>query len=441
MNKLFTENLPKYKGKAVDWCQCTNRDVSFICNNINGTVHIIKYYKNKKYIRFIYNGHTFFKNIDSFRNGDLTDCIQLKEDGYYYNIGDIVETLSGKLKIIDISRFNHSKAYIYKCLIDGFEWVITQYHLLDKHGCTICGGKTVEIGINDTMTTNPKLASMLVDQNEGYLYSQNSHHKTDWKCLECGFIIKNKSFKDINQDGLRCPRCNDGFPYGEKFITALLNQLNINFCNRYYFDWLNKEYDIYIPDKKCIIEVHGMQHYEDIHFGGVKRRTFCEESENDKLKYETAIKNGIQKYIIIDARYSNLNWIKKSVLKSELNFIYDLSKINWEICQSYAVKSLVKTACNLWNNNPDYTIKDIREKLKKSDSTIRDWLKKGASLGWCDYYPGSRKFNGKCNYCNGKNKVKNQSYLENGIEYIKMQNNFWFNRKILFCPYCKKEQI
>ena len=41
------------------------------------------YIKNKKYIKYTYNGHIFFKNISSFKNGDLTDCIQLKENGYY----------------------------------------------------------------------------------------------------------------------------------------------------------------------------------------------------------------------------------------------------------------------------------------------------------------------------------------------------------------------
>lgn len=326
-------------------------------------------------------------------------------------------------------------------MIDGFEWVITESHLLDKHGCTICGGKTVERGINDTWTTNPDLAAMLVDNEVGYYYTQNSSHKTDWKCPDCGFVIKNKSFKDINQDGLRCPRCRDGFPFGEKFVVSLLDQLQVNFYHRYWFDWAGREYDIYIPDLKCIIEIHGRQHYETVHFNGKQSKSLEYVQQNDMYKYQVAINNGIEKYIVIDARNSNDVWIKRSILNSELSQLYDMSNINWQECKSYAVTSLVKEACRLWNDNLTYTTKDIREIMQKGDSTIRNWLKIGAQLGWCDYAPDKRRFFGNCSYCNQKNKIMNMSYIEKGKEYIKIDEYNIFVREARYCPYCKKDTL
>ena len=48
------------------------------------------------------------------------------------------------------------------------------------------GTNTVIVGINDMWTTNPELASLLADPNDGYKYMQSSGHKVKWKCKNCG---------------------------------------------------------------------------------------------------------------------------------------------------------------------------------------------------------------------------------------------------------------
>lgn len=210
--------------------------------------------------------------------------------------------------------------------------------------------------------------------------------KVEWLCPDCNNIIK-KEINDVVQNGIRCSRCSDRFPYGEKFILSLLSQLQIKFYHRHTFEWCkNKEYDFFIPSINCIIEVHGMQHYEDACFSGMGNKTkYIDVHDNDVEKEKLALDNGVKHYIVIDARYSSFNWVKCSVLDSDLVYIYDLNNIDWNLCQINALKSYVKIVCDLWNQNPFYSIKDISEIINKSKSSVRHWLKQGNELGWCNY--------------------------------------------------------
>ena len=44
-----------------------------------------------------------------------------------------------------------------------------------------------------------------------------------------------------------------------------------------------------------------------------------EQREIDRIKRELALKNGISEYIELDCRYSDKNYIKESIIKSNLN--------------------------------------------------------------------------------------------------------------------------
>lgn len=54
------------------------------------------------------------------------------------------------------------------------------------------------------------------------------------------------------------------------------------------------------------------------------------------------------------------------------------------MCDEYATSNLVKRACDVWNNGT-YTAKEIGEILKLDITTIRRYLRKGKTFGWCDY--------------------------------------------------------
>lgn len=118
-------------------------------------------------------------------------------------------------------------------------------------------------------------------------------------------------------------------------------------------------------------------------------RTLAEEQENDRVKQELALANGIKHYIILDCRVSEINYIKSSILNSELNSLFDLNNIDWKECEKFSLSSLIKEVCEYWNNKEDWeSIGSIFENNPwgiKSRGCIRTYLVIGNELGWCNY--------------------------------------------------------
>ena len=314
-----------------------------------------------------------------------------------------------------MSSFNKYAEKIHvKCNIDGFEWDETPSNLIYSHkGCPICNKycHTTIKGYNDMWTTNPELAKLLVDKEDGFKYTQRSNKKVNWKCPNCGEIIKNKCINSIFTNGLSCPKCSDGVKYPEKFMYNLLKQLDIDFeyqLSHLKFNWCkndndnyNIRYDFYIPSLNCIIETHGLQHYDESGRG----RSLSEEKSNDIFKEKLAKENGITKYIIIDCRKSDLEFIKNNILNSQINYLFNLSNIDWLKIDKQCQKSLVQTACELWNSGT-YSTLEISKLIKLNRSTIIGYLSKGYQLGLC-YYDAKKEQikNGRNNSKKGNKKV------------------------------------
>lgn len=276
-----------------------------------------------------------------------------------------------------------------KCKKCGGEWSSKANNLLNGRGCPYCcpTPRKILIGFNDMWTTNPDLAKLLANPEDGYKYTQMSNKKVDWRCPDCGNIMKNKKISHISYYNFSCSACGDGVSYPEKFITSILNQINIEYEKEKEFDWCkNRRYDFYLSDYSTIIEVHGLQHYksEFERINDKRIRTLLEEQSNDKYKQQSAKENKIKNYIIIDCRYSELEWIKNNIINSKLSDLFDLSNINWLKCHEFACSSFVKIACEYWNNGIRNT-KKIGLLMKLYYGTVRDYLKQGFKLGWCAY--------------------------------------------------------
>ena len=108
-------------------------------------------------------------------------------------------------------------------------------------------------------------------------------------------------------------------------------------------------------------------------------------NKNDIEKNKLAIENNIkeQNYIVIDCRYSDLHWIKNSILNSRLNELFDLSDIDWLKCEDFALSNRVKEVCNYWSEGE--TIDNIIRITSLSKQTIYKYLKSGNSLEWCSF--------------------------------------------------------
>ena len=285
------------------------------------------------------------------------------------------------------------KFYDYKCVKDGYIGRIREDHLDKGHGCPVCAGKAVLVGYNDIGTTSPDIASLFLNPDDKNKYIEHSNKYTYFKCPRCGNIIYAR-ITDVSYHGLSCKKCGDGISYPNKFISKLDNK-NFKFKPEKKFNWSinykhenkklsgNKIYDMYIQDYNIIIENHGDYHYNN-RFEHIKgARTFEEVQENDTIKMNLALSNGIAKdhYIILDCYKSEMNYIKNSIMSSNLpqllNFTED--QIDWNECNRFATSSRIYEACNYWNSGiKDY--KDIASIMKMHKDTIKRYIKKGKEL-------------------------------------------------------------
>jgi len=186
-----------------------------------------------------------------------------------------------------------------------------------------------------------------------------------------------------------------------EFLSQLSAMYHFDIYPEHVFEWsknltqdnlTRRIYDFFlqIGDRHLIVEVHGEQHFNGSFCNHPGARTTQDEIDNDAYKKELAISNGIceSDYIVVDARKSDSDWIKSSILEGGIKDIFPFNEedIDWTKCNELACKNLVKTASELWNSGIKNT-HEISKRIGKTVTTTIAYLKKASGLGWCDYTP------------------------------------------------------
>lgn len=319
---------------------------------------------------------------------------------FKYEIGEIIQVSTGTITITGRSRDykkGNKKRYLYHCNKCGYnctpEYSVIETSLDKGIGCSICGGgNAVQKGINDISTTANWMMKYIANEEDGYKYSAGSKENINFKCPDCG-NISNKIIANVHSQGFTCHQCSDGYSYPEKFMTSLLNQLGVEYifqAGRKILKWADKyKYDFLIQSKKLIIEVDGEQHYRN---NGKFPMSVSQQKSIDETKTKLAKENGY-KLIRINCSKSNLEFVKKQILDSDLSQIYNLNDINWKMCNEYGIKNIIKDICLYFNNNPYATTTDIGKIFKIHGDTVRNYLIIGTNNGWCNYDPKIAKAN------------------------------------------------
>ncbi|KQC91216.1 hypothetical protein AM596_15840 [Clostridium perfringens CP4] len=398
MRKVFTDNLPRYlEGRLigrVNWKMSIGIKIYFVYEDIKGEVIIINYIQKQQKLILKYNKSIFEIKTSHFLNGNIGKIVGKKTVHFKVDIGSNFNDNTKNITIIDRKyrkkykekiKWNQ-KWYKYHCNKCGNEDWIEESHLLNNRGCSVCSGRIAKLGINTIWDTNRWMCDLGVSEEDAKKYTSRSGQKITVKCPDCG-REKEMTLNQIYAYKSICCICSDNLSYPEKFIINILNQLNADYLIQYSPKWIKpKRYDFYLKEGEYIIESHGRQHYEKNIFKYCGGRSLEEERENDRYKKETALNNGIKHYIELDCRESSLEYIKNSVLNSELSQLFDLSKIDWKQCAEFANKNIVKEVCEYWNNRKeDETTKNLAEIFKLSRSTITRYLKRGTKLDWCNY--------------------------------------------------------
>ncbi|EPB8173244.1 hypothetical protein ACRTAL_002422 [Clostridium perfringens] len=392
MRKVFLENLPK-KGDRINWKESIGYKVPFVYDDIEGEIKIIDYitkdrklvlkYNNEKYT--MTSNHFIYCKIGNKILNKRTDNFRIAVNGKIIDEKRDFIILNHEYRLIkEINR----KWYKYRCNKCGNEDWMIEGHLLAGNGCPVCANQKAVLGINTIWDTDRWMCNLGVSKEDAKKYTHSSSKTIMVRCPDCGKEKKTKPYVIYDNKSIFCS-CGGGKSYPEKFIIELLNQLSVNFETEYSPSYIKpKRYDFYIKKCDCIIETHGRQHYKENTFKYCGGRTLEQEQANDNLKRNMALSNGIKHYIELDCRESEMEYIKNSILNSELSELFDLSNINWTGCAEFANKNIVKEVCDYWNDKgEDENIKCLCKIFKLSKSTITNYLKKGTKLGWCNYDP------------------------------------------------------
>ena len=394
LSTIPTDSLGKYQWSKSIGCEC-----EFDYDDVQGTMKIVDtFIKNsRRHLIVQYRGKEFPIIARSFANANLYNIIfGIKGAQFQYKVGTTIQDDKRNFTIIDReyrtkdtdTGIENKKFYKLHCNVCGYEWWRVECHIdnKDKYGCPVCAGISYCEGINDITITDPWMIPYFVNgANEAKQFMSSSAKKVLMQCPDCG-RVKQYRINELRICGHLPCACQDGMSYPNKFMYSFFSQLGVNFEYEKKFDWSeNKVYDDYIlldSGETLICENHGGWHYTDNLING---RTCTEQQQIDQDKKSMALKNGINYYIELDCKNSDMDWIKNSILESQLPLLFDITQVDFTECDKFACHNLLKTVCEYKKEHPALFTNDIAEELKLNPSTVRQWLKRGSKLGLCDY--------------------------------------------------------
>lgn len=419
-NWVDLSTLPRRKDGKISWIDCNNNKVSFQYMGFKGSFLVIKRISRRS-ILINFEDHEYTINPNSILQcnllsfvrfaklycGDNEQCVQQSENNqlksYTFNVKDCIDYHGFSLVIIkQIILRQFYTGYICEFSKDKHQFIITDYALRHNMIDIFLRKNGIEIGCNDLWTVKPRVAEMLVNPEEGFIYKAKSNKHALFKCPKCHKIVGQKIISSVSLlDHVSCPYCSDGVSYPNKFMANILDCLNINYKIEHNFDWCNfpsyynqkkiisGKYDFVIEDMKLIIEMDGgLGHGNKIH--SKSNKTLEETVYYDKQKDILAINHGYT-IVRIDCNYTNSNlrftYCKDNVIKSISNY-FNLSSIDWNEIDKKCQNSNVIKCIDLYKNG--YSPIEISKILKCDYTTIIKYLHKGEELHMCKFFPHAR---------------------------------------------------
>lgn len=398
MRKLFYENVltnDKFRnGNCIDWVHSVGKSVHFVYDDIEGDILITGYDKETSLVTYIYRHITYTQ-----ASTELKKC-KLKKmffNEFKYQIGDVLsgEYKNQRIKITDRkfieTEKQRYKVYKFQCLNCGFNGEKKESEL-ENNWCPCCCSSpkiTVE-GINDIPTQAPWMVDYFQGgYEEAKLYTCNSAKRIQPICPLCG-RIKEKAIQICqiyNTKSIGCI-CGDGISYPNKIMHSVLKQLGIEYKSEYQPDWLgSNRFDFYVPNLMLLIEMDGALGHGKNVFDSYKltnEEIECKKIKSlnrDEYKDVLAIKHGYQ-VIRINSDISEIDYIKQNILNSNLNKYFDLSIIDWKMCDQDALKNVVKIICDYYKQHIDKSYEYVANKFYLSKCTVGRYLKRGLKVGW-----------------------------------------------------------
>ena len=430
-NKILTE-LPRKEGfgknknkKVFDYQAMVGMKLELEYEQEIYIVEIIDYIKgNPARFKIKYNGEIKEIACGDFMYGKFGGILNKFTKSFKFKIGDEIKDEGRDIVIIDREYrerkhtsgkwVKNEKWYKYRCNKCGWDegWVVESALLKQKVGCSCCSNQTVVEDINSIWITDRWMCDLGLSEEDAKTHTKSSGKKVFVICPKCNKKKEMRISHIYNYKTIWCS-CSDKKSYPEKFMTSVLDQLGVEYQTQYQPEYLNrleedgewsqKKSDFYLPEYGLIIETDGKLNHEGGKLHSKSKKPLEYYVEVDNWKDEQHLLHGLET-TRIDCFKSDMKYIKNNILNSELNKIFDLSKIDWLKCEEFALCNLVKSVCDYWNNDKkDWeTTADLGKIFKISRDSIVDYLKKGTELGWCNYSGKEEQEKGRRKSTNGK---------------------------------------
>ena len=299
-NYIDLSTLPK-RGKSIDW-KSTNHRVPFKYHDIEGHLHL-KYSPSQSktvLIDVTYNNTTFTQQVTNLKRVKL-NYITTQNKKYTmqdYQVGDIVKGC----EILAIKK--KSDTYFYLV-----------YNIKEEVHGTISNQKLKAIRTNNYVPhhTVPQskmlyhhkhIHKYVVNRGDLFNYRHTSRKYIQTVCPNC-HIERRVRVADLIRDTYSCTCSKSYSSFGERVTQAYLDVLGVDYIREYKFKSLGlKRFDFYLPEFNTVVEVHGIQHYQEV-TGYMCHKTT---KQSDIEKRQFCKDNGIQ-YVEIDARRSTFKHI------------------------------------------------------------------------------------------------------------------------------------
>lgn len=397
-NWINLDNLPHNNGKVL-WRNCYGESVSFCYRGIEGVLYVLKQI-DEKHVLVQYNNSQYELHKDSIRYCRLGQLFDFAvTNNYKYSENQVIDNYYRVISCKRLEQGIHNvKAYEILCLKCNQLFDVSEGNFDRGDRCPYCSHHKVIVGKTDLWTTNPEVAKLLKNKENGYKYSALSNKKAEFICENCGQNVGEKVIASVTQRGLGCQFCGRGRSYPNKFMYNLLKSLGVSFEMEKKFDWCTFHsydksyvsfgvYDFVIDEQKLIIEMDGgLGHGQYV----IKSSYYSVEDTlyRDEMKDALAIAHGY-KVIRVKCDYQKSNnrfqTCKDAIQKSDFAKLYNLNEVDWTFIDKQAQGSVLLDICELYNQG--FSSSEIGEILDYDLSSVIDYLHKGHELSLCNFIP------------------------------------------------------
>lgn len=292
--------LPR-RGKSIDW-KATNHTVPFKYHDIEGNLHI-KYSPSQSktvLIDITYNNTTFTQQVTNLKRVRL-NYITTQNKKYTmqdYNVGDRVKGC----EVLAIKKKSDKYFYLVYNVREEVYGIISNQHLKTIRTSNYVPQDTVP---QSKMLYHHKHIHQYVTNREDlFNYRHTSLKKISTTCPKCNKVTKIRVV-DLLMDNYLCSCSKQKSSFGERVTQAYLDILGVEYEKEYMFKGLGlKRFDFYLPEFNTVVEVHGMQHYQEV--TGYMSHEVTKESDIEKRQY---CKDHNITYVEIDARKSTFKHV------------------------------------------------------------------------------------------------------------------------------------